>query len=163
MKRIIIHWTAGTNYPCATDYEHYHYVVTKDGAVLAGKYKPEDNLNCADGKYAHHTGGGNTGSIGVSMCGMYIPKGTPIEKTEYPLTAKQVEATFKFCAELCKKYKIPITPDTVLTHYEFGKAHPKTSSYGKIDITYLHPFKDVKREDMGNFIRSKIKWYLSKI
>jgi len=163
MKRIIIHWTAGTNQPNGTDFLHYHYIVNGDGVVVAGKFRPEDNLNCQDGKYAQHTGGGNTGSIGVSMCGMYVPKNTPIEKTKYPLTAKQVEATFKLCAELCKKYNIPVTPQTVMTHYEFGKANPKTSSAGKIDIVYLHPYKDVKRDEMGNFIRAKIRWYLSKI
>jgi N-acetyl-anhydromuramyl-L-alanine amidase AmpD len=163
MKRIIIHWTAGTNQPNGTDFLHYHYVVNGDGVVVAGKFRPEDNLNCNDGKYAQHTGGGNTGSIGVAMCGMYVPNKTPIQETKYPLTAKQVEATFKLCAELCKKYNIPVTPQTVMTHYEFGKANPKTSSAGKIDIIYLHPYKHIQRDDMGNFIRAKIRWYLSKL
>ena len=70
MKRIIIHWTAGTYQPNNTDFEHYHYLVNGDGMVINGKFKPEDNLNCNDGKYAAHTGGGNTGSIGIAMCGM---------------------------------------------------------------------------------------------
>lgn len=57
MKRIVIHWTAGGYAP--TDYEKqfYHYLVDDKGNVHSGKYKPEDNLNVNNGKYAAHTGG----------------------------------------------------------------------------------------------------------
>ena len=120
-------------------------------------------MNCNDGKYAQHCGGGNTGSIGISMCGMYVPKNTDIKNTKFPLTKIQCEAAFKLIAELCKKYNIKITPQTVLTHYEFGQAHPKTSSYGKIDIIYLHAYPDITKNEMGNFIRSKVRWYFSKL
>lgn len=163
MNRIILHWTAGTNQPCSTDYEHYHYLINKDGVIIKGKFTPEDNLNCNDGKYAQHCGGGNTGSIGISMCGMYVPKNTDIKDTKFPLTKIQCEAAFKLIAELCKKYNIKITPQTVLTHYEFGQAHPKTSSYGKIDIIYLHAYPDITKNEMGNFIRSKVRWYFGKL
>lgn len=162
MKRIVIHWTAGANQPNSTDFQHYHYMVNSDGLVVAGKFKPEDNENCNDGIYAQHTGGGNTGSIGVSMCGMAGFNGKA-DSTKYPLTAKQCERTFKLVAELCKKYNIAVTPDTVLTHYEFGQKNPKTTSFGKIDIVYLHAFPNVTRSGMGDFIRNKVKWYLSKM
>lgn len=158
MKRIIIHWTGGTNQPSSVDYEHYHYLVTGGGLVVKGKYAPEDNLNCNDGKYAQHCGGGNTGSIGVAMCGMTGFKGTK-NSTKFHLTRYQCERAFKLIAELCVKYDIQITPQTVLTHYEFGQTHPKTSSYGKIDITYLHPFPEVTANKIGDFIRNKIRWY----
>lgn len=159
MKRIIIHWTGGTYQPNQAEYEHYHYLVTGDGLVLKGKYTPEDNLNCADFKYAAHCGGGNTGSIGVAMCGMadYSPQ-KGISSTKYPLKKIQCERCFKLVAELCKKYNIKITPDTVMTHYEFGKTHPDTSSAGKIDIVCL-PAYVVSSEKIGNFIRNKVKWY----
>lgn len=49
-----------------------------------------------------------------------------------------------------------------MTHYEFGKANPKTSSNGKIDITFLHPFPEIKEDEMGDFIRNKIRWYYKK-
>ena len=163
MNKIILHWTAGTNQPCSTDYEHYHYLINKDGVILKGKFTPEDNLNCNDGKYAQHCGGGNTGAIGVSMCGMYVPKGVNIKDTKFPLTRIQCEVAFKLIAELCKKYNIKITSQTVLTHYEFGQAHPKTSSYGKIDIVYLHPFPEINKKNMGDFIRNKIKWNTNKL
>lgn len=156
LEKIIIHWTAGAYYPNATDLNHYHYVINKDGEVKPGKYKPEDNLNCYDGKYAQHCGGGNTGAIGVAYCGMAGFKNAN-NPGKYPLTFKQVESGFKLCAELCKKYNIPI--NNVMTHYEFGKLHPNTLSAGKIDIIYLPCFPNVKANEIGAFIRQKIKWY----
>lgn len=163
MQKIILHWTAGAPLPCAEDLQHYHFLVNKDGLRISGIYAPEDNLNCADGKYARHCGGGNTGSIGVAMCGMYVPKGKTLADTPYPLTLKQTEATFKLCAELCKKYKIKISPTTVLTHAEFGAAHPNTSSRGKIDIICLPPYPEIPEYQIGNFIRNKILWYFLRL
>ena len=71
IKRIILHWTAGRYYPTQFEKQYYHYLVDKDGRIYEGIFKPEDNNNCSDGKYAQHTGGGNTGSIGVALCSMY--------------------------------------------------------------------------------------------
>lgn len=162
MNKIIIHWTAGSNTPNGTDRLHYHYLIDGNGNILAGRYKPEDNINCNDGKYAAHCGGGNTGAIGVSMCGMYGFKSSN-DVGKYPLTRVQVEAMFKLCAELCKKYNIPITSQTIMTHHEFGVSHPKTTSFGKIDIIYLPPFPQVAVDNIGKFIRSKIQWYYDKM
>lgn len=155
MKRIIVHWTAGTYYPNNTDLEHYHFLIDKDGKIYNGKYKPEDNENCSAGKYAAHTGGGNTGSIGVALCGMYGFKDKN-NVGNYPLKQKQCEAAFKLIAELCKKYRIDISPDTVMTHYEFGKKYPKTSSNGKIDIIFLPPYPSVQPSEIGFFIRNLV-------
>lgn len=144
----------------STDYQHYHFLIDKDGNVAKGMYTPEDNINCYDGKYAAHTGDGNTGSIGVAYCGMLGFKNAK-NPGKFPLTAKQVESGFKFCAELCKKYNIPI--NNVMTHYEFGKLHPKSKSAGKIDIIYLPSYPNVSATQMGTFIRQKIHWYYIKL
>lgn len=163
MKRIILHWTAGSYQANVTDKEHYHYLVTGDGSLITGKYEPEDNLNCNDGKYAAHTGGGNTGSIGIAMCGManYSPvKG--LTSTKYPLKKVQCERFFKLIAELCKKYNLPINKDTVMTHYEFGQSHPNTTSYGKIDINFLPDYL-VNSNNVGDFIRDKARWYFERL
>ena len=162
MNRIVIHWTAGGHQPNREDYQDYHFIINKDGLVFEGKYKPEDNLNCTDGKYAAHTGGGNTGSIGVSMCGMLGFKNRN-NIGNYPLTKKQVESCFSYVAKLCKKYKIQITPHTVFTHYEFGKRNPNTTSKGKIDIIYLPPYPNVPANQIGDFIRQKVQWYMNKV
>lgn len=162
MKRIIIHWTAGTYKPNATDLEHYHYLIDSNGDVVPGKHKVEDNENCNDRNYAAHTGGGNTGSIGISMCGMANFKNRN-SVGDYPLTKVQCERCFKLIAELSKKYKISINPQNVITHYEFGIKHPNTSSAGKIDIIYLPPYPDVEQSKIGDFIRNKARWYLDKV
>ncbi len=158
MKRIIIHWTAGVYYP--TDYEkdHYHFLIDKDGGVHCGKYKPENNEICRVGKYAAHTGGGNTGSIGIALCAMLGFKNkTCIGK--YPIVKKQFESAMKLCAQIAKKYNIAVNNQNIMTHYEFGIKHPKTTSAGKIDIIYLPPYPWVSKDEVGSFIRSKIKWY----
>lgn len=162
MKRIIIHWTAGAYYPTDYEKEHYHFLVDKEGNVHNGKFKPEDNEVCKVGKYAAHTGGGNTASIGVAICAM---TGFKNKKAvgNYPILKKQFESTMELCAKLSIKYNILITPQTVMTHYEFGKKNPKTTSAGKIDIIYIPPYSWVNQDEAGSFIRSKIKWYRQKI
>ena len=161
MKRIIIHWTAGTYYPTEYEKEHYHYLVDKDGKIHNGKFRPENNEICKQGKYAAHTGGGNTGSIGVSICAMAGFKSN-LNIGKFPILKKQFENTMAFCADLAIKYKLEVSPQTVMTHYEFGLKNPKTTSAGKIDITYLPPYNWVNKEEIGSFIRSKIKWYIQK-
>ncbi len=160
MNKIIIHWTAGGWFPNAIDKEHYHFLIDKNGKTINGKFKVEDNENCYDGKYAAHCGGGNTGSIGVAMCGMFNFKNSK-NVGPYPLTKVQCEACFKLVAQLCKKYLINV--NNVLTHYEFGLSHPNTSSVGKIDIIYLPAYSEIKQNEIGEFIRNKVRWYLTKI
>ncbi len=162
LYRIIIHWTAGAYYP--TDYEKqcYHYLIDRNGKCHEGKFKPEDNINCQDGKYAAHTGGGNTGSIGVAFCGM--GGFTSREKVGFaPISQIQAESLFCFTAGLCCDYNIQVTPENVMTHYEFGLKYPNSTSKGKIDIIYLPPYPNIKQAEIGDFIRQKIKWYVQKI
>ena len=161
MKRIIIHWTAGTYYPSEFERKFYHFLVDKNGKIYNGVFKPEDNEVCKISKYAAHTGGGNTGSIGVAMCAMAGFKDSK-NVGKYPISKIQFESTMDLCAKLAKKYNIQISPQTVMTHYEFGLKNPKTTSAGKIDIIYLPPYQWVAKEDVGKFIRTKIKWYLNK-
>lgn len=162
VKRIVLHWSAGRHYPTEFEKNYYHYLVDVEGNIYNGKYKPEDNDNCNDGVYAAHTGGGNTGSIGVCFCGMYGYK-SPSNGGKFLISPVQFEAGLKFVAELCKKYNLSITPNTVFTHYEFGCLNPKTTSSGKIDLVYIPPYSWVCPKDTGSFIRSKVRWYREKI
>jgi len=158
MKNIIIHWTAGGHVPTSYEKEFYHFLVDSLGKINLGRFKPEANLVCRQGMYAAHTGGGNTGSIGVALCAMANFKNKN-DVGDFPITKTQFEAAMKLCAQLAKQYNIDITPDNVMTHYEFGQKHPETTSYGKIDIIFLPPYPWVSQEDVGSFIRSKIRWY----
>ena len=162
-RRIILHWTAGLLYPNAVDLKHYHFLVDGDAVVHKGLCKVDDNDNCYDGRYAAHTGGGNTRSIGVAVCGMmgFVSKTNPGSQL---LTRKQVERMFRLCAELLKdEGHLSVTSVNLMTHYEFGKLHPETSSAGKIDITHLPPFPNLTPEDIGHFIRRKVSWYFERI
>lgn len=162
MNKIVIHWSGSTYTPNSTDKEHYHYLIDGNGKVIKGKYKPEDNLNCNDGKYAAHCGGGNTGAIGIALCGMAGYK-SPTYIGHFPLKQIQFERAFKLAAELCKTYNIPISAQTVFTHYEFGRQHPNTSSAGKIDINFIPYLPNLRAENVGGFIRGKISWYYKHI
>ena len=152
-KNIVLHWTAGNYTPCITDLQRYHYIIDKTGKLYKGTHKPEDNLNCKDGNYAAHTGGGNTGRIGIAIACM--------KDKNTPPTQKQVEAMCKLSAQLCIAYGLQ--PKDCITHAEFGLKNPKTTSYGKIDINSL-PYVDKKGiAPVGEYLRNKISWYLTKI
>lgn len=162
LNKITIHWTAGAYTPNFKETASYHFLVDDTGRVWHGLNKPEDNLNCQDSRYAAHTGGGNTGNIGVAMCAMAGFKNSK-NLGAYPIKLVQFEACMKLVAELCIKYGIPVTSQTVFTHYEFGFRNPKTSSKGKIDIIHIPPYPFVTASECGQFIRSKVKWYIDKI
>lgn len=155
-NRITLHHTAGKY--TANDLERncYHYLIDDKGNVTKGKYSVADNMNCYDGAYAKHCGGGNTKNIGVAFCANigFTEKGLT---SSCPLTRPQLEAGFKLIAELSILHNIPIDSEYIFTHYEFDQRKKKPE--GKIDIIYLPPFPFVKRNDIGNFIRNKVLWY----
>lgn len=156
LKRITFHWTAGTYKPNATDKNAYHFLIDGDGKVVKGKYKPTDNIDCTDGVYARHCGGGNTGNIGIAICGMADAK-------QYPIKRIQIEAACKLAAELSKEYGIVVNSNTIITHAEFGERNPATTSKGKIDIINLPCVAVYGIGNVGNWIRNKVLWYRSKI
>lgn len=161
LSKICLHWTAGSNKPCTLDLNSYHFVVDSKGRIFAGSHIPEDNLNCYDGKYAKHCGGGNTGCIGISACGMagFDMKN---KKTKYPINQKQInDSLCTMAAYLSLKYGIQITPKTVFTHYEFDKK--KTKPEGKIDIAFLPYIPNLSPNKVGNYLRGKINWYRENI
>ena len=162
LNKIIVHWTGSLRDPNKTDLEHYHYLVDGDGLIFAGKYKPEDNENCKDEKYAAHCGGGNTGAIGIAVCGMmsYDDKKKTCKDSKHNLTPVQMEALYSLAATLCKKYNIDIK--NVITHAEFGKAHPKSTSAGKIDICSIPSAGIYGIKECGDWIRNKVTWYYNK-
>lgn len=167
LKRIIIHWTAGTYAPNSVEKERYHYLIGYErlpeerGVIHRGKYRPEDNIDCTDGEYAAHTGGGNTGSIGVAICAMLAYRDIK-HIGNYPIKPVQMEKCYELCAMLCNKYNIQISKNTVMTHYEFGRKNPHTTSRGKPDIMYLSSNPSLPSGKIGEFIRGKIEWYMRK-
>lgn len=156
MQRTIIHWDAGTHAVSDLARQHYHFIIDGDGEVHSGIYKPEDNLSTKDGKYAAHTLNCNTGSIGVAMAGMAGAIESPFNAGKYPLNEKQFIAMAKLVANLCEKYKIPVTDKTVLTHAEV-QPNLGIKQKNKWDITRI-PFKPelVGHKACGDYIRKLV-------
>lgn len=154
MKSIVNHWTAGGYKPNQCDLNHYHFIIDGNGKIYEGKFKPLDNENCTDGKYAAHVGGGNTGRIGVAICCR--------KDINTPPTQKQVEAMCKLNAELCLKHGFhPLKQ--IETHAGFGLRHPNTSSAGKIDINSL-PYIGLRGiKEVEDYIQHKSYWYWLKL
>lgn len=152
-KNIVYHWTAGNYKPCSTDLEHYHFIFDSDGKEYKGKFDPKDNVKCIGNNYAHHTGGGNTGRIGMSICCR--------KDTNTPPTQKQIEAMCAKGADCCIKYGLQ--PKDCITHAEFGEAHPKTTSFGKIDITSI-PYENLTGiKTCADYLRDKTQVYYDRL
>lgn len=122
MQRVILHWSEGRNLANDTDKEHYHLLIeqtpTGQVRVIRGDHSISDNANTSDGDYAAHTKGCNTGSIGVALCGMMGCEQTPFTAGPTPITLAQWRMLEDVVAELCQRYRIPVTPETVLCHGE---------------------------------------------
>lgn len=161
MERIIVHWTAGSYKASSLDRRHYHFLFEGDGTVVKGHYLIRDNqypINTKKG-YAAHTWKMNTNSIGLSMCCMADAKWPDYAGT-YPMTRMQFEAMAKFTAMLCKKYEIPVTPKTVLSHAEVQPNLGKRQK-GKWDFTII-PFKPELKgyKACGDYFRERVVYYL---
>lgn len=140
MQRIIPHWNAGTHRASALDKKHYHIIIEADGNLVRGDMTIADNQNTSDGRYAAHTLSCNAGSISVMLCGMggKDVRQSPLNAGKWPITRAEWEMLPKVLADLCRRYSINVTPETVLSHAEVqGTLGIKQK--GKWDIAIL-PF-----------------------
>lgn len=157
MQRIIVHWTAGGNKASATDRKHYHLLVEGDGKLVRGD--PPITANAAPIKagYAAHTLNCNTGSIGVSLCGMAGAVERPFSPGKSPITMQQWAALPAILAALCRRYSIPVTPGTLLSHAEV-QATLGIAQRGKWDIAILpfDPSINTARK-VGDQMRAAVK------
>jgi len=154
MKRVIIHWTAGGHTPSNLDREHYHVIIAGDGKVVDGKHKIEANANPIKGAYAAHTLNCNTGSIGVALAAMAGAQERPFNAGPSPITETQLRVLARVCADLCEQYKIPVTPQTVLTHAEVQPTLG-IKQRGKWDIAWL-PGMDAPGNPVA--VGNKLRW-----
>ncbi len=157
MQRIISHWTAGTHTANAVDRRAYHFLIQGDGSIAMGDCAPEDNLNVRDGKYAAHTRGCNTGSIGVAFCAMAGAVERPFNAGRYPITAAQISAWSRLVSALAERYRIPITRQTVLTHAEVQPTLG-IQQRNKWDIVWLPGMTAVGNAiEVGDRLRAMVK------
>lgn len=118
MLRIVFHWTAGGNKASTNDRKHYHVLIEGDAKLIRGN--PSILLNDAPLKtgYAAHTLNLNSDTIGISLCGMMGAKESPFNAGSAPITRAQWEALAAALAQLSKRYAIPVTRKTILSHAE---------------------------------------------
>lgn len=122
MRRIINHWTAGHYTPSETDLEHYHFVITGEGEIRRGLHSIADNAGSVAGKtsddYAAHTRGCNSGSIGNSLACMAMAQERPLDLGPAPMKRIQWDRLVELTAAQARFYRIPVTPQTILSHAE---------------------------------------------
>jgi len=153
---IVFHWTAGGPRASALDRIHYHYLIQNDGSTVLGTHQPMDNLNTKDGNYAAHTLNANTGRIGVAMCGMMGAVERPFMAGASPITWGQVNALCALLADLCRRYQIPVTRQTVLSHAEVQPTLG-IAQKGKWDVAWLPGMAAVGNPvEIGDRIRADV-------
>jgi N-acetyl-anhydromuramyl-L-alanine amidase AmpD len=118
LKRIVLHWTAGSYNVSAADRTHYHYIIDGDGRVVKGHHTVEANESTRDGVYAAHTQGCNTGAIGVAMAAMKDAQEQPFKPGRFPLLKHQWEEAVEWCAFLAEQHGIAVSRETILSHAE---------------------------------------------
>lgn len=160
MKRIIMHWTAGSHKANDLDKKHYHVIFEGDGNIVYGSHAFLANKSPLEpGKYAAHTLNCNSDSIGLAVaCMLHAVENQTFGK--YPMTEKQFEAMCKYAADLCKLFGIPVTEKTVLSHAEV-QSNLGIKQRGKWDFTVL-PFKPELKgaKACGDYMRTRVQYYM---
>lgn len=162
MKRIIVHWTAGTYSASALDKEHYHLLIEGDGTVVAGKHPVSANSAPPREPRASHTRNCNTGSIGVAVCCMAGAIERPFTPGRFPLTQHQWETMARVVAELCARYKIGVTATTVLAHGEV-QTTLRIRQSGKWDPLVLPWAPTIPRSDVMERFRARVREHLAEV
>ena len=138
MSRIHLHWTGGAYAANATDRKSYHIVIDGTPKLIRGDKSIKLNEAPIRGSYAGHTLGANSGAIGISICAMggADVRESPFVAGRYPITREQWDLAIPAIADLAKRYRIPVTPKTILTHAEV-QADLGIAQKNKWDITRL--------------------------
>lgn len=153
MKRIHVHWTAGTHTASAYERTRYHILVQGDGSLRRGDVPINANAAGSGLAQASHTKNANTGAVGVSLCCMAGARDLPFDAGRYPMTRLQWDSMLRVVAELSLRYGIAVTPQTILTHAEVQPILGIAQS-GKWDITRLAFALDVVgHQAVGNLMR----------
>lgn len=164
MKGIVLHWTGGSYVASSLDREHYHFLIEGTPKLVRGLHSVKDN-ETVSGKtsdhYAAHTVNCNTGFIGLSLCCMAEAKESPFNAGRAPMTLRQWELMTSAVAELSRRYSIPVTDRTVLSHAEVQN-NLGIQQRGKWDFTRL-AFEPsiVGAKACGDKIRAEVRAKLS--
>ncbi|EBV3600147.1 N-acetylmuramoyl-L-alanine amidase [Escherichia coli] len=157
MQRIIVHWTGGAHKASADDRKHYHVLIEGDGTLTRGIPAITLNQSPVKAGYAAHTLNCNGGSIAVSLAAMGGAIESPFNSGKYPVTRAQWEALMPALAQLARRYAIPVTDATILSHAEV-QATLGIKQRGKWDIARL-PFDPTlnSAKKIGDAMRAAVK------
>lgn len=140
LRRIIVHWTAGAHKASELDRTHYHILIEGNGNLVRGfPTIPANAVLSVIRPRASHTLNCNTGSIGVSLCGMRGAVERPFDPGPSPITVVQWTTLAHVLAQLCRRYTITPGATTLLTHAEV-QVNLGIVQRGKWDISIL-PFE----------------------
>jgi hypothetical protein len=187
IERLILHWTAGErdipnggiHVATPEEMRRYHILVEHDEGptpdpaddeinVLAGvpiernagsvRGKPGAHRDWTNG-YAAHTRGFNSGSLGLSLCGMrgavdYRPGGD-VDPGPSPITSRQVDVMLGMIVQFLRIWGYAPTDDRVFTHWEAGAIHGRPQG-GRWDIGWI-PGHHFRREQVGPWIRRQVR------
>ena len=122
LRRVVLHWTAGTNRVSNLDRAHYHFIIGGDGLVVPGVYPVTANALPFSRfrPYAAHALNFNAGSVGVALAGMRGAREAPFDAGDQPITREQWHTGSEVVAQICAVYNIAVTYQTVLQHGEIG-------------------------------------------
>jgi hypothetical protein len=122
VKRIINHWDAGWNNRVSPEaHKAYHEIILADGSWHPGRFPVEANKAPIRGNaetYAAHTRNANGDSIGLAVAGMVGSREVPFNPGPSPINMKQIQVLAQRNAYYCRRFGIPVTRQTVLTHAE---------------------------------------------
>lgn len=155
-ERIILHWTGGRDVASSDDRQHYHIIINQDGRIVFGLNRIDSNDNTADGHYAAHTRMCNSHCIGVALSGMY--GATDKSFGEWPIKHAQYEIGCRVIAELCVRYRIDITRETVLNHGEVQE-NLGILQYGKWDVMVLPWNQSWNYQQVSSHFRERVSYY----
>lgn len=157
MDRIVLHWSVGTYTASAVDKEHYHFIVEGSGRVVRGDNSVKANVSTSDADgYAAHCNRLNTKSIGIAVAAMAGAVERPFNAGPYPMTEKQWLTMAAAAADCCRKYKIPVTPKTVLQHGEVEKTLGVDQN-GKWDVLVLPWAPTIPRDRVCEMFREEVR------
>ena len=150
-------------------YPAYHFcVASADGAnpLVYATHALAENMRDVraepEAPYAAHTRGRNSFAIGLSV--MCMRDAVPEHFGPYPLTAALINGLCRVAKVLAQRYRIPITPATVLTHAEAACADGYFGAGSddlRWDIARLAPSARPLSEDdavaVGAILRAKVE------
>lgn len=160
-QRLVIHWTGGGPDPSAYERTRYHYLVTQPTGYVVPGVPVALNMRRISraARYAAHTGGMNSFSVGLAFCGM-LGAGRGRRFGRYPLAEHQVRRGLAFVAFACRLWGLdPANPAHLFTHHEAWTLHrvKGAANDAKWDVNELAFAPELAPDQVGDWLRAECR------